>query len=284
MKKSTLGKRKKGSKTKSYKSNKKVAISYNAGAPLRTGGFGNQMSGSEKKYITTAIDTVCGQSVGGAGTTAPIIQLINGVAQGSDYNNRVGRKTLNKSVFIRYAIRPVPFWKNGGSGYGDVGDKFVVPPSVVRMILVLDEQTNGVAPTVANVLDNTNNVITAQLNPDNRERFKILMDKELCLSGFTGEVISSTPLSFLTGWTGTSGNLPAVCGKKFKKLALPTIFNGGMTANVSAISTGSIYLMILPETVYSTNYLDNTADGEFDTKTQVGWVVNADIRVRFLDQ
>lgn len=181
-------------------------------APFRTGGwFGtyNRRGRDELKFIDQTADNIPLVSAGG-------IILLNGVIQGQDYNNRIGRKIINKSLLIRIHIVPV--------------NTVSVPQGdAARFLVVYDSQTNGVSPSPSDIIDGGNYLRGINLN--NRERFRVIKDwiVPLTATNFSGaNLIGGDPTSRLL--------------KTFKKLHLDTIFNG-TGATIGAIATGSLILL-----------------------------------------
>lgn len=123
---------------------------------------------------------------------------------------------------------------------GDFGD---TPAMTVRVILFVDEQANGAVPLATDLLQTV--TATAHLNPNNRERFKVLMDKEICLDSYGFKVWGVTGTE--TRWGIDGGAASARCGKKYKKLTVSTIYNGGATADIGSIQTGALYLLVIAD-------------------------------------
>lgn len=275
-----LGKRgnfKKKSTNNKYKKNKKVAIAYNAGAPAATRGFGNLNSKSgtnEKKYIDNTISTYLDTKIGG---TNYDLTLVGASASGTDYDKRIGRKTLIKSFYIRYMVSQNPdFTTAVGSTVGDEGG---VAPSMLRMILFVDEQSNGTAPLTTDVLNSTNAL--SHLNPNNRERFKILMDKEVCMDGYGWKIYDINSGTNTVYWAPNSGALPSKCGKKYKKLNITTVYNGGTTATPGSIQTGALWLLTVMNRGGYTHDQGNMYPPSGQDDTSILW--QAQVRCRFDD-
>lgn len=153
------------------------------------------------------------------------MQLLNGIAQGSDYNQRIGRRINIRSILIRMFI------SNGST-----------PASQpVRIILFHDAQTNGVDPTANDLLGSASaggSSTTAVNNLSNRDRFRIMMDKIILLQ---------------TNGGTTSGTADRKYLMKYKKCNLLTTY-GGTGATVGAIISGAIYLLAVSQfTLPSTN-------------------------------
>lgn len=156
-------------------------------------------------------------------TTAGSVLLLNGVATGTDYNTRVGRKIRLISLLFRLSTdlqAPNP----GGE--------------IFRIMLVYDTQANGVAPTIANILQQSQ--WDSPINLDNRDRFKVLLDK-MYTSGANN----------YAGGAITTGNFTPVNMKRYQKLNLDVNFSG-TAATIGSIATGSIYMLLMSANTSST--------------------------------
>jgi len=71
-------------------------------APLRTGGFYGLWNGRRADELKT-IDSTATTDI----PTAGLVNTISGVAAGTDYNNRIGRKIMMKSLLFRFALSPI---------------------------------------------------------------------------------------------------------------------------------------------------------------------------------
>lgn len=132
-------------------------------------------------------------------------QLLNGITQGSDYNNRIGRKfTMVKLLGrMRVALGATPTNSN------------------VRALVVYDKQPNGAAFSNTDLL--TGSSTTAFNNLNNKDRFIVLVDKIMQVD---------------------TVNKPSVL-IKFKKNMKMGVTNLGTTNAIGDISTGSLYLLTL---------------------------------------
>lgn len=194
----------------------------------------------EKKLIDVAVTAYDVNTTGS-------FTLLNGCVQGSDYTQRIGRKILLKSVYIRGFVTP---------------QQAVVPSAAtasvaqqVRMILFVDSQPNGAAPAVTDLLNTAHPA--SQLNLNNRDRFKVLRD----------EVINFGPL--MPG-VGTFAELGAdLIGdvNVYKKLNLETIYNAGNAGTIADINSGALYMF----------WIGSVASNDQDSLARVS------ARVRFLD-
>lgn len=152
-------------------------------------------------------------------TTAGVLTLLNGVTDGVGNNVRIGTKIWLKSMLLRLSTFP---------NIGGTGDP---TGEMLRVMVIYDKQANGVAPTVANIL-NTG----AWDSPNNlafRDRFTTLLDKTIDVQA-----------NAYAGNTIVGGSVSARHIMKFKPLALPVVFNG-TGATIASISTGSIYLLCM---------------------------------------
>jgi len=178
-------------------------------APPRTGGFfGTRRNMKELKVIDQEQTASAIDSTGD-------VTFINGVATGTDFTDRVGRKIYMKSISIRFHIVPATTSQATGN--------------YVRLLVIYDSQTNGAAPLVADVLRSASYL--SHMNLNNRDRFKILMDKTFCMNCTT-----------YTAGALTAGSPVPKKFNLYKKLSHEVIFQG--TANtVGSVATGGIFVI-----------------------------------------
>jgi len=184
-------------------------------APMRTGGFYglyDRRGRNELKVIDT--DQALSTTVAVGGT----ITLINGIAQGTDYNQRIGRKILMKSIFSKFFLVPNSTLNQ-------------VQGNIVRVMVFYDSQTNGSAPAVSDVL--TTGVYDSPLNLNNRDRFKIIIDKYYTMGAAV----------YTSGALTAGSPYPTYC-KKFKKCSLEVVF-GGTGATVGSIQSGGLFMLTI---------------------------------------
>lgn len=144
-----------------------------------------------------------------ASDTTGTVQLLNGVAQGTDYGNRVGRRITMTSVFIR----------------GTLKSNSTNPTAAqARILLVLDRETNGVVPAIGDVLSTV--TTTGNVDLDNTERFTILMDQTLAVKPYFATQIEYIPFKF------------------YKKIRLPAKYIG-TGATVASVGENGLFLMTL---------------------------------------
>lgn len=220
----------------------RALVSNSLGAPLRTSGFSFPAKAGEKKFFD--IDTASYL----AGTTG-VFTLLHCPVPGTDYTNRIGRKTLAKSVYIKGRIL-CNRDSTPTAGYS--------PPQQGRMVIFIDNQPNGAAPALTDLLVSA--TPSSQLNPNNRDRFRVLVDKEFFFD----------PSVYVTTATQAQASLVnQVKGIKiFKVLNLETIFNSGSAGTIADINSGALYMLTM----------GSTADS-----SSAGLSAIVSTRVRFLD-
>ena len=131
---------------------------------LRVGGFYGRYSGrnAELKFF----DTLKAQtSVTETGTV--LDDSVNHIAQGVTEENRVGRKCTIRGLHFK------------GTYNNTVSTVLSATNQSVRIVIVVDKQTNGTAVTVADVLEDVTefNGYNSYRNLANSQRFKVLMDR-----------------------------------------------------------------------------------------------------------
>lgn len=99
------------------------------------------------------------------------VNLLNGVATGTTALNKLGINYKMISAYIKFNVTA-----------GLDTDSSEYQPSIIRVLLVLDKQSNGATVTLSDVLtigsgDTPTKAIMAFSNKPNAKRFKILRDK-----------------------------------------------------------------------------------------------------------
>lgn len=185
-------------------------------APLRTGGFYGpylRRGRDELKVIDTG--PVTGNTPASGGLT-----LLNGIIQGTDYTNRIGRRVIMKSLLFRFYLVP-----NIAATNGALGD-------IVRVMLIYDCQANATAPSVPDILANGGS-FSSPMNLNNRDRFKVLTDKFVTIGSWA-----------YTGSTLAAGSPRPSQFKIYKKMNMEIIF-GGVGGTVGSIQTGAVYCLLI---------------------------------------
>ena len=147
-------------------------------------------------------------------TSSGVLHLLNGLVPGTGASQRIGKKAIMKTLQFRAAM--------GGGTTGATPFQ-----GFVRLLWIYDKQSNATAPTVAQILEQTSG--SSMMNMDNRDRFTVLADKQFALDQ-------------------SGGHQSAQC-KMFKRLNHATIFNNGTAGTVADITSGSIYLLVINESV-----------------------------------
>jgi len=169
---------------------------------IRTGGWANPSSSPELKFIDTSVST----NLTAASLAFSTPQLLNGVATGSSATDRIGRKIIMKSVYLRATVR---------AGTGSAG------ASPIRCIIFYDKQANAAAPAATDLL--LANEFNSMNNLSNRDRFVVLSDE-------------------MTEPVGTQIE-QARAHVVYKKINLETLFNAGSAGTIGDITSGSLYIM-----------------------------------------
>lgn len=129
-------------------------------------------------------------------------------------------------------LRGVVFNQGAGNAVPDGINLGVV---LTRMIVLMDTQPNGTLAAVTDILENVNAL--SQLNLDNRDRFRVLIDKQWCFDPLVA--------SYVEGKSVINASNQSACFKKFKKLNMETIFNEGDTTTVSSINSGALLMLLI---------------------------------------
>lgn len=183
-------------------------------ALLRFGGFPprSTSSGTERKFIDVRETTYGINLTSGVGT------LLNGIAPGTDFTQRVGRRTCCTSIHFRGHIE---------MGTGDFSD-------IVRILIVYDAQTNTTLPNLTTILGAGAEVTKFNDISQNR-RFLILKDWYLALNK---QYSAQTPefklklnkkMCLLTNYSGTDGLIGSIADGSIALYAIGTK-NAGATA------------------------------------------------------
>lgn len=190
----------------------------NSMVPLRTGGY--RPNNVELKVA----DTTSVQMLFDADGTFQLLALPQ---LGSDFNQRVGRKIMLKTLFIRGQIAQ-------NTAYSTLTAS-TRPGGLCRLIVFLDMQPNGTAPLYTDLLNLQ--APWAQLNLNNRDRFKVLKDKIVALDPFVYNTTSQTSAA-------TGANTVKVF-KFFKNINIETIFNGTNGGTIADINSGALWLFTI---------------------------------------
>jgi hypothetical protein len=227
-------------------------------SPMAPFGYKQPIGRTELKFIDTALDGSNGLKNGdGTGTQGVITCngvtntvarcLLNGIGQGSDANQRIGRKFMMKKLHGKIQIRI----NNANS-----------QAQTVRFVIVYDRGTNSASQIPAFTVPFNEDHFYAMVNLDNRDRFIIVWDKIVDI----GDRVSGAA----TGYVPTTSGFPGVGTKHLtftKRINLETV-NSSTGAAIGSIATGGLYL-----------YCISNSAGDNST----GFLCSGVIRLRYAD-
>lgn len=166
--------------------------------------------GKELKFLDTVFDIAIRDNWNATANVAL-------VGKGTSPTQRIGRNLTIRSLQMRYTIFKPAALSN----------------SAVRIVIVLDKQTNGevfnAEKLFVNALTISPNTWRAYRNLENIERFEILWDK----------IYSINALS-----SGVSSNETDTVGTYYKKVNIPVEMSGTAPATISDIQTNSVSVWV----------------------------------------
>lgn len=153
--------------------------------------------------------------------------LLNGVAQGAAFYQRLGNRFAMRALLLKLNIYPLRTSTQVNE--------------MIRLLLVYDRQANGAAPTYSDIIQardsaggTTSNILDSP-NVDKKSRYQILWDwwQPASTMTVTGPVITNP---------GVQAN--AQTFKIQKLIPLPALLTqcDGATSGIGDIETGSLYL------------------------------------------
>lgn len=178
----------------------------------------------EKKVIDTAAASYAVDTTGS-------ITLINGVAQGSDFTNRTGRKSKMVTVQVAGQLGPTGGTDNSTGCHA-------------KVFVVFDTQPNGALPTMTDIL--TASTSDSFMNLNNRDRFKVVAQHDVALGPFDN---TST-----TAYSDSAISLVSI----YKKIDVETIYDG-TTAGIADVQTGSLLLVTIGNNAAAQGYVARLA-------------------------
>lgn len=153
---------------------------------------------------------------------------------GTDYTNRIGRKTSALSVHVQGRIQTE-------ASAGNI--PVTVAAQEARMILFVDFQPNGAAPAVTDLLLSA--TPASFLNPNNRDRFSVLADERFFFDPmFTSNVVTQSYASSVNQIFGVD------CEGSIR---LETVFNGVNGGTIGDITSGALYMFWIGSTAAGVN-------------------------------
>lgn len=195
--------------------------------PMRTGGYRPNRVERKVSDITTATYQV---------NTTGSITLLAVPVLGSDFNQRIGRKILLKSVYIRGFVATEPALAPTAATSAAAQQ--------VRMMIVSDMQPNGSAPAITDILVAA--TASSQLNLNNRDRFRIITDKTYVLGPYNNVTTATQATQIASG-------AQIINIKKYKKLNLEMIFNATNGGTIADIASGALFMVWIGSTAASGN-------------------------------
>jgi len=225
-----------------------IAKKHEATRKRRTYNSGRQLAVQPKQELKCFDVALTGYNIDAAGTPpAAANPALNAMINGAELYQRVGRKVYMKSLHFR--------------GFVSLEATAVQEP--IRWILYYDAQPNGVAPTLAQLLQDSNAAaatsVFSSINLTNRERFQILRDS-----------IWAAPSSTYAAGVLTNTAFPDTSGRyminEFVKLkGLEVIYNATNGGTIADITSGALGFFIF----------DNISDNS--------WLLDYQTRLRYYD-
>lgn len=161
------------------------------------------------------------------------IQALNVCQAGSAFYNRIGNEIEMKSLHLVGQVIA-----NGAASTG--------VNEYLRIMLIYDRQPNGAYPVLADILSNYDNNGTtssssyAMTNPNNKDRFQILMDDRLSISNNITTVATQQNTAYVIDYIKNEVNI----SRYVKLKGLMTRFKTSTSPSVIGdISTGALYLV-----------------------------------------
>lgn len=176
----------------------------------------------ELKHVDTFFNAV--ELVANPGTTQTI--LLNPLVQGDTNITRDGDNVTFTSIQIRLSLLGVPT-----AGFG----------ALYRIIFFRDLQSNGTAPTAAQLLDNsvTTQFTDSPYNSDYTSRFRVIWD-------FRGVLQPTVPSTVVAGIT-TQTILSRKSWSSKRRLGFITNYGISNAGTIADITKNSVYALFLSE-------------------------------------
>lgn len=191
-------------------------------ANFRTGGFRMQ----EQKFIDNKKlgDSFAVSWAGGEMDPATVLSL-NGCPQGDSESERIGRAQYVNSIYVK------GWCESGIANEVTLGAAGGSPDAIVRIILLVDTQTNGAQLNAEDVMKTiaTGEDVNSVRNLEFTTRFKILKDKTYKIPVMNGNYSATT-----TKFSCAKGLVPFKIGYKFREpMKVQYTGAGGDIANIN---------------------------------------------------
>lgn len=154
------------------------------------------------------------------------LALLNGLFQGVDINQHLGRKACLKSLLFRGVIQHRTYTNTFGE--------------MLRVLIVYDRQSSSGAPTVGDIIQDVNAAGYDEMsfmNVNNVKRFAILAQHKWYQEAIAGGGPDNVQ--------ETNSRMVDVAVPYSKIGNLPMEFTGGSTGTVADITTGAIYALFI---------------------------------------
>lgn len=190
---------------------------------VRTAGYlGIETKFWDKTYSAAVATTTAGAEADPAANSS----CLNSISQGDGESNRDGRRCVLKKLILRGMLTLGPT--------ADQADG--ISARVVRVLVVLDKQTNGVQLNSEDVLADSAGVdVLSMVNLQHSRRFRILWDRTFVLQPATAQTDGANTASI------------AHEGKYFsivKNLNIPVTFDG-TTDDIANITDNSLHVIAI---------------------------------------
>lgn len=189
-------------------------------SPLGPYGWRTPIGKFELKAADTGVTTY---QVNTTGT----ITLLAVPTLGTDYTNRIGRRITLKKLYIRGHVNA----ENAENAVTVGGVETLAQQA--RMIIVVDRQPNAAVFSITDLLVSAR--AEAQLNLNNRDRFKVIYDRVFQIPNSIKAAQAAPSL------VGNFGGMFKV--KCFKKLNLPVQFNSTNGGTIADITSNALYMV-----------------------------------------
>ncbi len=202
-----------------YREHRRLAAARRGKGKFRRQGYYgrfNQGRTQELKFHDLDLDVTLA-------TAGSIKDSLNLIAQGAGESQRLGRKVVIKSIYVRgaYALSQTTA---DNSSHG-----------IVRCIIYVDRQCNGATAAVLDILETAD--FQSHRDLTQTQRFKILMDKSQALNKPGG------------AGNGTANDWPTVqrLFKFYKRVEVPILFDGA-TGAITEICCNNIGVLFITDT------------------------------------
>lgn len=169
--------------------------------------------------------------------STPQYYCLNGLARGTGYWNRIGKKIAMKSLRLRIQLRDYPEWDG------------VAGTCMLRFLVYYDRQANQLPSAFGDVIQQKNALGTVDtprmgfLNMDNSERYIILSDTIVPLFSNKNQSTDAPSQQYIAMIDGVPKNFFDIY---IKLNQLETVYGGDDSSDTS-INTGAVYMMLFSD-------------------------------------